>query len=64
MLRRNFIKTSALAGVAGISGAYSQAMPTSRITPQKITIQTVNSNFEREPLIRPFGFKGIYQKEF
>ena len=64
MLRRNFIKTSALAGVAGISGAYSHAMPTSRINPKKITIQSVDSNFEREPLIRPFGFKGIYQKEF
>jgi L-alanine-DL-glutamate epimerase-like enolase superfamily enzyme len=23
-----------------------------------------DSNFEREPLIRPFGFKGIYQNEF
>ena len=29
-----------------------------------ITIKNVNSDFEREPLVRPFGFKGIYQKEF
>ena len=29
-----------------------------------ITIAHVDSNFEREPLIRPFGFKGIYQNEF
>ena len=29
-----------------------------------ITIDRVNSDFEREPLIRPFGFKGIYQNEF
>ena len=64
MLRRNFIKSTALAGVAGMSGAYSMAMPTGRINPKKITIQSVDSNFEREPLIRPFGFKGIYQKEF
>ena len=47
-----------------MSGAYSMAMPTGRINPKKITIQSVDSNFEREPLVRPFGFKGIYQKEF
>lgn len=64
MLRRDFIKTSALAGMAGMSGAYAQAMPTDRIRPKQITIQSVDSNFEREPLVRPFGFKGIYQKEF
>lgn len=29
-----------------------------------ITIAAVDSDFEREPLIRPFGFKGIYQNEF
>jgi len=29
-----------------------------------ITIAHVDSDFEREPLIRPFGFKGIYQNEF
>ena len=62
--RRNFIKTSSLAGVAGFSGVYSQATLTSCKSPKKITIQSVNSNFEREQLIRPFGFKGIYQKEF
>jgi len=53
-----------MAGMAGISGAHSMAIPTSPINPKKITIQSVDSNFEREPLIRPFGFKGIYQKEF
>ena len=53
MLRRNFIKSTALAGVAGMSGAYSTAMPTGRLTPKKITIQSVDSNFEREPLIDP-----------
>jgi hypothetical protein len=32
--------------------------------PQKpITISRVGSEFEREPLIRPFGFKGGYQTE-
>ena len=29
-----------------------------------IKIKSVGSDFEREPLVRPFGFKGIYQKEF
>ena len=31
--------------------------------PKTITIANVSSNFEREPLIRPFGFKGGYQTE-
>ena len=29
----------------------------------QITIARVGSNFEREPLVRPFGFKGGYQTE-
>lgn len=50
--RRTFIKTGALLSALpftsfGISSAQS-----------KVTIAKVNSNFEREPLIRPFGFKG------
>jgi len=32
-------------------------------TLKNITIKTVDSNFEREPLIRPFGFKGGYMSE-
>ncbi|MDP3070648.1 MAG: hypothetical protein Q8N18_10180 [Opitutaceae bacterium] len=31
--------------------------------PKSITIARVGSNFEREPLVRPFGFKGGYQTE-
>jgi L-alanine-DL-glutamate epimerase-like enolase superfamily enzyme len=30
---------------------------------RQITITDVDSNFEREPLIRPFGFKGGYMRE-
>src|SRR5262245_55996151 len=30
---------------------------------KRITISRVGSEFEREPLIRPFGFKGGYQTE-
>jgi len=59
--RRNFIKASALAGAAGFSGVYSKA--TSSENSKTIAIQSVNSNFEREPLIRPFGFKGGYITE-
>jgi L-alanine-DL-glutamate epimerase-like enolase superfamily enzyme len=31
--------------------------------PKPITIARVGANFEREPLVRPFGFKGGYQTE-
>ncbi|MGH8017310.1 MAG: enolase C-terminal domain-like protein [Opitutaceae bacterium] len=31
--------------------------------PKRITISDANANFEREPLIRPFGFKGGYTTE-
>src|SRR5260221_13059197 len=31
--------------------------------PKSITLARVGSNFEREPLVRPFGFKGGYQSE-
>ena len=30
---------------------------------KKIRIKKVDSNFEREPLVRPFGFKGGYMSE-
>jgi L-alanine-DL-glutamate epimerase-like enolase superfamily enzyme len=30
---------------------------------KQISIDQVNSNFEREPLVRPFGFKGGYMSE-
>jgi len=62
--RRDFIKTSTIAGVASLSGINIQAGPIYRDYSKKITIETVNSEFEREPLIRPFGFKGVYQNEF
>ncbi len=32
-------------------------------SPRPITIARVGANFEREPLVRPFGFKGGYQSE-
>jgi len=60
--RRDFIKTTGAAsagmllGVPGFSATKKQKnMP--------ITIKEVDSDFEREPLIRPFGFKGGYMTE-
>ncbi|MDB4581953.1 twin-arginine translocation signal domain-containing protein [Draconibacterium sp.] len=61
--RRNFIKTS------GIAGGTLATLPSFSLnsckmkTPKSITIEATNSNFEREPLIRPFGFKGGYMSE-
>ena len=59
--RRTFIRNSVLAG-----GAVMVSNPLNIIAGNKsnhqsfrrIQIKSVNSNFEREPLIRPFGFKG------
>ncbi len=60
--RRDFIKTTGAAsagmllGVPGFSSTKKQKnMP--------ITIKDVDSDFERAPLIRPFGFKGGYMTE-
>jgi hypothetical protein len=61
--RRDFIKTSAMAGTASIAAGSSWMIPAKKEVSKKITIQAVNSNFEREPLIRPFGFKGGYIHE-
>ena len=62
--RRKFIKTSAFAGAATLTGSMLQVIPSCRADSGTITIKSVGSRFEREPLIRPFGFKGIYQNEF
>lgn len=59
--RRNFINTTALSGFATFSGIAASPVRPDFI--KKITIQSVGSNFEREPLIRPFGFKGGYMTE-
>ncbi len=60
LTRRKFVKQSS-AGLAmamtGLSVANTNCMNKSFL-PKEIKITTVNSNFEREPLIKPFGFKG------
>jgi L-alanine-DL-glutamate epimerase-like enolase superfamily enzyme len=62
--RRNFIKTTAIAGAATLSGGLLQGLTSCRGKSTIITIKSASSKYEREPLIRPFGFKGIYQNEF
>jgi len=63
--RRTFIKTSVLgAGAALVNDPFNLfASSASNRTNKKIQITRVDSNFEREPLIRPFGFKGGYMSE-
>jgi L-alanine-DL-glutamate epimerase-like enolase superfamily enzyme len=61
--RRNFIKKSSLTGAAIISGGLLQTLPACSESSGKITIKSTGSRYEIESLIRPFGFKGIYQKE-
>ena len=63
--RRTFIKGSVTAaGGAILSGPFNVLSSCSAVSPAKnIRIKRVSSNFEREPLIRPFGFKGGYMTE-
>ncbi len=58
--RRNFVKTT---GIAGGTISVFPAISAIPVTKKKITISSTNSNFEREPLLRPFGFKGGYMSE-
>jgi L-alanine-DL-glutamate epimerase-like enolase superfamily enzyme len=62
--RREFISRASLAGAALLVNPMNIGCKTGvRAVPKKITIAGVNANFEREPLIRPFGFKGGYMSE-
>lgn len=61
--RREFVRrTGTVAAVAslGIPTTFGKTM---KMTMKTISIDSVDSNFEREPLIRPFGFKGGYMTE-
>lgn len=60
--RRDFIRTSALAAGATILGQLP-VKGEKASSGKLIKITEVSSNFEREPLIRPFGFKGGYMRE-
>jgi hypothetical protein len=65
MKRRKFIKSSMLTGgIAMTSRSVSDTISSmTGMMHKKITIKRADSNFEREPLIRPFGFKGGYMSE-
>jgi len=61
--RRDFIRTTGIVG--GVTSAVP-AFPLNKTVMKNnktITIEKTSSNFEREPLIRPFGFKGGYMSE-
>jgi L-alanine-DL-glutamate epimerase-like enolase superfamily enzyme len=61
--RRNFIKTAGAAG-GTLAAIPSLSLNSCNMKESKtITIEATDSNFEREPLIRPFGFKGGYMSE-
>ncbi len=65
--RRDFIR-SGMVTTAGIALAVNPAnlfasSLSPGFSPKNIRIDKVDSNFEREPLIRPFGFKGGYITE-
>jgi len=61
--RRSFLETSALAGSAAVMAPWITHTAFSKPKKHEISIVGVNTNFEREPLIRPFGFKGGYMTE-
>lgn len=64
LTRRSFIRNSVAAAGVGFFGHLSSTIESHKKMPGKlIRITYVDSNFEREPLIRPFGFKGGYMKE-
>ncbi len=61
--RRGFIKTTGIAGAATLAGVGTLEASAAKSPAKPVTIAEVNSNFEREPLVRPFGFKGGYMTE-
>lgn len=67
--RREFLQnTATVAGISmlGMSTAFGKLQDCVCCTEAQenpITISKVDSNFEREPLLRPFGFKGGYMTE-
>jgi L-alanine-DL-glutamate epimerase-like enolase superfamily enzyme len=63
--RRAFIKSGILGTSAVVIGNPMNLLSASPLVKQTKSIQIdgVDSNFEREPLIRPFGFKGGYMTE-
>ena len=66
MNRRNFIKSAgaiAALGAVALEQAACTSSGTGRRALKPLHIADTDSNFEREPLIRPFGFKGGFMTE-
>jgi L-alanine-DL-glutamate epimerase-like enolase superfamily enzyme len=63
--RRDFVRRGLLASGAAIVASPLDLLVSgcAETAPKSIRISRVSSNFEREPLIRPFGFKGGYMTE-
>ena len=63
--RRDFIKHGVLASGAALVASPLDLLVSgcAEVVPKTIRISRVSANFEREPLIRPFGFKGGYMTE-
>ena len=62
MNRRNFIKSaSAITGLSAMSLKQTACNVSVSLKPLRVT--ATGSNFEREPLIQPLGFKGGYLSE-
>lgn len=65
LTRRQLLKSLALTGTAGIADleGYARYFSTGLYNLKTIEIVAADLNFEREPLIRPFGFKGGFITE-
>ncbi len=64
--RREFVKNAGVLTALttlGLPGTLCRPSGSKNKTLQSVKITDVDSNFEREPLIRPFGFKGGYMSE-
>ncbi len=67
MNRREFMGRAAAGtaalGLMGVPRTSSAAVTDKKGAGMPVTIQNVDADFEREPLVRPFGFKGGYMSE-
>lgn len=61
--RRDFIRLAGLAGTMMLARPDRLAATPVSSGYNPVTIRKVSSDFDREPLIRPFGFKGGYMTE-